>query len=112
MRDTEAIAQIKARPLADSSDSGLAHALREAGAQAGDDTPATTFAIVDEAIRRRLGTWRLFGTGFEHEAVLPYRRMAQQVAEAGLDLDDTVTVRRRPPHSEHPRLGHGSAARR
>ncbi len=55
MRDPEAIARIGARPFAASSDGDLAHALREAGSPAGDDVPATAFAIVDEAIRRRLG---------------------------------------------------------
>lgn len=89
MRDPETIARIRARPFAASSDGGLVHALGEARARGSDDTPATTFAIVDEAIRRRLGAWRLFDTGFEHEAVVRYRRMAQQVAEAGPDLDDT-----------------------
>ncbi len=88
MRDSEAIARIRARPFAVFSDGGLAHALDEARARR-ESTPATTFAIVDEAVRRRLGAWRLFDTGFEHEAVVPYRRMARQVAEAGPDLDDT-----------------------
>ena len=114
MRDTEAIARIKARPFADSSDGGLTRALREAGAHGGDNTPATTFAIVDEAIRRRLGAWRLFDTGFEREAVVPYRRMAQHFAETGPDLDDTglshghrlivstlVSVMERLRHDEH-----------
>ena len=55
MRDPEAIARIGARPFAASSDGDLARALREAGSLDGDDTPATAFAIVDEAIRRRLG---------------------------------------------------------
>ena len=54
MRDTEAIARIGARPFAASSDGYLVHALREAGSVDGDDTPATAFAMVDEAIRRRL----------------------------------------------------------
>jgi hypothetical protein len=55
MRDTEAIARIGARPFEASSDGDLARALRQAGSLDGDDTPATAFAIVDEAIRRRLG---------------------------------------------------------
>ena len=88
MRDTEAIAQIKARPFSILSDGELAQALAEARGRETDGNPVETFGIVDEAIRRRLGTWRLFDTGFEHAAILSYRRMAQQVAETGPDLDD------------------------
>ena len=88
MHDPEAVARIRARPFESSSDDGLARALGEARPHGGDNTPATAFALVDEAIRRRLGSWRLFDAGFEHEAVIPYRRMAQQVTERGPDLDD------------------------
>ena len=55
MRDTEAIAWIRERPFAAESDGGLANALGEARARDGDKTPAATFAVVDEAVRRRLG---------------------------------------------------------
>ena len=88
MRDPEAISRIRARPFAALSDVELAHALAKARGRGGEDTPVTAFAIVDEAMRRRLGAWRLFDPQFEHEAVVPYRRIARQVAEAGSDLDD------------------------
>ena len=83
MRDSEAIARIRARPFAALSDSELAHALAEARRHEGDSAPATTFCVVDEAIRRRLGAWRIFDHAFEHKAVASYRQMARRVVEEG-----------------------------
>ena len=88
MRDPEAIARIRARPFAALSDGALAHVISQARRHEGNRPPVTTFAVVDEAIRRRLGAWRLFDPEFEHEAVAPYRRVAQRVVEAGSVLDD------------------------
>ena len=77
MRDLEAIARDRARPFAGLSDVELAHALTEARVRDGDGTPVATFGVVDEAIRRRMGAWRLFDLEFEHEAVAPYRQDGQ-----------------------------------
>jgi len=87
MRDPEAIARIKARPFAGHSDGELAQALTEMRRQASRGAPVETFGLVDEAIRRRLGTWRLFDPEFEHQAVAPYREMARRAVEAGSSLD-------------------------
>ena len=81
MRDSEAIAWTKARPFAALSDVELAQVLTETRVRDGDGTPVATFGVVDEAIRRRMGAWRLFDLEFEHEAVAPYRRMARQIVE-------------------------------
>ncbi len=83
MRDSEAIARIRARPYSGLSDRELAHALEEARRQEGGSTPVTTFCVVDEAIRRRLGAWRLFDHEFEHGAVASYRQMARRIVEEG-----------------------------
>ena len=81
MRDSDAIARIRARPFAALSDGELAHALAEAREHEETVAPAATFGVVAEAIRRRLGAWRLFDPEFEHKAVASYRGMAQQVVE-------------------------------
>ena len=87
MRDPEAIARIKTRPFSGLSDGELAQALTETRRQASRGAPVETFGLVDEAIRRRLGTWRLFDPEFEHQAVAPYREMARRAVEAGSSLD-------------------------
>ncbi len=81
MRDSEAIARTRARPFAALSDGELAQSLADARGHERPGTPVTTFCVVDEAIRRRLGAWRLFDPAFEHEAVAPYRQMAQRVVD-------------------------------
>ena len=40
------------------------------------------FAVVDEAVRRRLGVWRLFEAGFDKGAVSQYEDLAAQIIDA------------------------------
>ena len=40
------------------------------------------FAVVDEAVRRRLGAWRLFDAGFEKGALRRYEDLAGQIIDA------------------------------
>ena len=41
------------------------------------------FAVVDEAVRRRLGAWRLFDAGFDKGALGRYEDLADQIIDAG-----------------------------
>ena len=41
------------------------------------------FAVVDEAVRRRLGAWRLFDAGFDKGALKRYEDLAGQIIDAG-----------------------------
>ncbi len=41
------------------------------------------FAVVDEAVKRRLGVWRLFEAGFDKGALRQYEDLAGQIIDAG-----------------------------
>ena len=41
------------------------------------------FGIVDEAVARRLGAWRLFDPGFDNPRLTTYREMARRVVDTG-----------------------------
>ena len=57
---------------------------------------AESFAITDETIRRRLGSWRIFDPDFDRPEWAGYFRLAQSVepapAAADLDADEQVIV--------------------
>ena len=48
-----------------------------------DDTLAIVFGLVNEAVSRRLGAWRLFDNDFKHGALARYRELAHRAVEAG-----------------------------
>ena len=77
---------IRGHDLAGRSDGELRHTLQRVGAPGGRDGPAQAlpevFAVVDEAVRRRLGAWRLFSGSFEQGAASVYREAARRVLEA------------------------------
>ncbi len=47
------------------------------------DLASDVFAVVDEAVRRRLGAWRLFDAGFDKGALVRYEELAGQIVDAG-----------------------------
>ena len=47
------------------------------------ERPPEVFAVVDEAVRRRLGAWRLFDAGFDKGALSRYEDLAGQIIDAG-----------------------------
>ena len=49
----------------------------------GDNTLAIVFGLVNEAVNRRLGAWRLFDADFKHDALARYRGLADRAVEAG-----------------------------
>ncbi len=66
------------------SDQGLRDALarlRTTAESVGDRVRYEVFALVDEAVRRRLGAWRLFDAEFDHSTLVDYRRHAARLKE-------------------------------
>jgi preprotein translocase subunit SecA len=60
----------------------LQRLIRLDGPPAGSDAMLETFAIVDEAVGRRLGAWRLFDPSFDKGSLGRYVELADRIADA------------------------------
>ena len=84
---SEAVSRIGEIDLSSSSDAELRSAfasLRRAGyAGQVDGLTERVFALVDEAVRRRLGVWRIFDPGVEKQDLGRYETLAGRVIDAG-----------------------------
>ena len=85
----ELVRRIRSHDLSDYSDTDLRDAIAgikssiAPGGQGPDQNLSTVFAIVDESVSRRLGAWRLFDTSADHPSLAGFRRLADQIDEAG-----------------------------
>ena len=106
------VASVRDLDYSSHSDDELSNALHVLGQQYREpDVDAAipvAFAIVDEAVRRRLGTWKLFTPAGRHGPFEPHLALARGAAEAassghapvpdatlddlGLDADDAIIV--------------------
>ena len=80
---------IRSHDFASLSDGRLGDELARAAGSSGlgntdmDRRLSAVFALVDEAISRRLGTWRLFDPGFDKGSLTVYQELASRVLESG-----------------------------
>ena len=78
------VSSVRSLDLSQASDEELrerAKALRRSALD--EDTLAECFAVIDETIRRRIGAWQVFDSGFEHADIDRYRDLARNLT--GID---------------------------
>jgi preprotein translocase subunit SecA len=81
--DAELLSRIRGQDLASCSDSDLRGALkRSAAANGPEEALPVVFALVDEAVSRRLGAWRLFDPDYDLRAMSLFRELANRVLES------------------------------
>ena len=78
-----AVRSIRAFDFSAHSDHALKSSLHRLKDHAGPNDSLEAFALVDEAISRRLGAWRLFDPGSGKGALQRYWDLARQITEAG-----------------------------
>lgn len=77
-----AVRRIRGYDFSTYSDRALKTSLHRLKGHAGPDNSLEAFALVDEAISRRLGVWRLFDPGSDKGGLQRYQDLARQIIEA------------------------------
>ena len=77
-----AVRRIRGYDLSTYSDRALKSSLHRLKGHAGPDNSLEAFALVDEAISRRLGVWRLFDPSSDKGTLQRYQDLACQIIEA------------------------------
>ena len=84
-RGARFLRKVRAHVLHDCGDAELRHAAQGAGTAAGrldEEKLAHVFALVAEAVGRRLGAWRLFDDSFDHPLLERYNAATRRLLDA------------------------------
>ena len=86
--DAGFVRAVRGYDLARASDADLRATLDRLRTAPGPEPQlAPAFAVIDEAVRRRLGAWRLLDPHADHGSLSRYRQIADSMLQTGADFD-------------------------